>query len=108
MADGSVFDRPAANGTYFAAVPLLVKKDWLIDLGVPGDMTDAEGLRSLSEELGSMAAAALRVALMRGDDHSDMPGTFADAVEGAATLLQLSMGFAAAAATLAKKEKAHG
>lgn len=108
MADGSVFETPAADGTYFAAIPLLVKKDWLIDLGVPEEMSDAKGLQSLGEELGSMASAALRVALMRGDDPSDMPGTFGDAIEGASTLLQLSRGFAAAAATLAKKEKAHG
>lgn len=108
MADGSVFEPPAADDTYFAAIPLLVKKDWLIDLGVPEEGSDAKDLRSLSEELGFMASAALRVALMRGDDHSDMPGTFASAVEGASTLLQLSRGFAAAAATLAEKERAHG
>lgn len=104
MADGSVFEPPAADDTYFAAIPLLVKKEWLIDLGVPEEMSDANGLRSLSEELGAMAAASLRVALIRGDDHSDMPGTFAAAVEGASILLQLSQGFAAAAATLAGKE----
>lgn len=108
MADGSVFEPTVADGTYFAAIPLLVKKEWLIDLGVPEEMSDAKGLRSLSEEFGFMASATLRVALMRGDDHSDMPGTFASAIEGASTLLQLSQGFAAAAATLAVKEKAHG
>lgn len=94
MADGSVSTHRDVPST---CVPLAFGQDLLLDLKVPSDIGEPDELRAASTMLVRSASAVLRVALVRGDDHSDLPGTFSGAVEGAALLLQLALGFQEAA-----------
>lgn len=99
MADGSSnFARMAARGSE-VVVPLSIGQEYVLDLGVQPDL-EVESFRDISGRLARAAHATLRVALARGDDTSDMPGTFAGAIEAAALLLQLSIGLNETAQTL--------
>lgn len=105
MADGSSGHTkvPTAVGEFIATAPVAIGEDFIIDFGVPADDCNAEELNRVAARLVRVASATLRVALMRGDNDSDMPNTFNDSIEGAAMLLQLSLGLQDGAKKLASK-----
>jgi len=109
MADGSV--NPASNeaASQQITAAVMIDQDWILDLPIPGpkDIGGADAYVRISERLSQMASATLRVALVRGENDSDMPMTFSDAVQSAAILLQLSNAVTAQARTMLV-EKAHG
>lgn len=94
MADGSVSGHRNVPAPTF---PLAFGQDLLLDVQLPGDVGESDELWAASKSLVKAANAVLRVALVRGDDHADLPGTFSGAVEGAALLLQLALGLQDAA-----------
>lgn len=108
MADGSVNPTTSTKAPS-ASAPLLIDQRWLFELEIPAptEVGGADAYVQISERLSQMASATLRVALVRGEADSDMPGTFSDAVHSAAILLQLSIA-ATAMARQMLTEKAHG
>ena len=111
MADGSLNPQaPVAQWNYVANAPVCLGQEFVVDFGIPSDQADSNDFRRMSERLAGIATACLRVALVRGKNDGDMPGTFAGAVEGAWVLLQLSTGLRDGAAALlkAEEERRHG
>lgn len=108
MADGSV--GPGSTTTTSqdpVNADVCIDENWLLSFCVPDGIAGPETYLDLADRLTQMASATLRVALMRGDNQSDLPNTFSDAVHGAAVLLQLSSGVTAQARAI-MEEPSHG
>lgn len=104
MADGSVHTQDSSQGEVTASpATVFIGKDYLFDFGIPTDMCDADEMQNIAFGLVKFAKATLRVACVRGDNDADLPNTFAEAVEGAAVLLELASGVQAAAAKMRGK-----
>ena len=109
MADGSVSPGSNEATSQQISAAVMIDQDWILDLPIPDprEIGSAGAYVRIAERLSQMASATLRVALVRGENDSDIPNTFSDAVQSAAILLQLSNAVTAQARTMLM-EKAHG
>lgn len=90
----------ATDSRYVEGIVVIAGDDFCIDLGIPTDQVDGAEMRRLADRLTEMASANLQLAIVRGDDDSDMPRTLEDALLGIGVLLRLSIGLKEGAAKL--------
>lgn len=105
MANESVVETPIAVAFDCVAVaPIGMKDDFYLELGVPSRIVGAETMAEYAEQMAGWARAALKCARYRGDNDSDLPEVFDDALAASEFLFLLSNELGKAAHLLPKGE----
>lgn len=98
MADGNIKEATPASTDRTAVHTLLLSGDKVLDLIVADpDFWGREHTREVADQLVRLANSSLGLAISRGEDETDMPGMYAEALEGVSVLLQLAVGVSEAA-----------
>src|SRR3546814_11967388 len=90
MATESVVETPAREAFDCASVASVgMKDDFYLEFGVPSRCCGAETMAEYAEQMAGWARAALKCARYRGDNDSDLPEVFDDALAASEVLFWL-------------------